>query len=696
MKTHLILFICIFLGSLKPVFSQFEYLSPRPGSTMINVGHNIIIREGTPIETASISKNLFSIVGTKSGVHDFNFRLTEDGKTLLLFPTTPFGYDEEVSVGVSAGIATKGGRVLKDFSFSFKTHREYSPQEQESFRNLKNVLLEQELLNYPVDSSSSAEDVRDITGMFTITENSNPSGGDIFFDAFSSITSTEFTGFHVITNNGDSVFSRELEDPFNFLRQKNGYFGVYNGEKLCHDVLDSNFNVIDRYYPANGYEVNPHEFQLLENGHALMIADETQILDLTVYDPDYSPNASVVGTVIQEFDAQHNLIFEWRSFDHIAVTEALHHNLSYSYIDYIHTNSIEIDDDGHIMASHRHLDQITKINRNTGEFIWRMGGVKNEFTFINEPEPFTYQHDIRRLPNGNVTLYDNGNYHSPPKSSAKEYILNEVNKKATLVWEYSHPSTSPGIKLFYFAMGSAQRLANGNTFINWGWRGNTSNPSMTEVTPNGNIVWELKLSSQNNIIAYRSHKYKWEPCARVTPSKMTVNSITDHSAKLKWSPVANAVEYHVEYKRHNQSVWAEKIVPGSKKVLQLTNLVAGASYDWRIETWCDGQGNEQSGFTPIGRFNTLPAKTALTPRDFHPLTVSIYPNPAHDFIMINTFDQPISQLWLRNVLGEVVANISVEENQELIKLPVNNLRPGYYLLEISSGQYHHIEKVCIE
>ncbi|MBA2406922.1 MAG: aryl-sulfate sulfotransferase, partial [Chitinophagales bacterium] len=471
----LLIFFCIFFATLKPAFSQFEYVSPKPGSTMINVGHNIIIREGNLIDASSIHKNLFTIEGTKSGLHDFNLRLAKDGKTILLTPIINFEYDEEVSVQFSAGITTKEGRVLQDFSFSFKTHREYSSQEREAFKNLKAILQEQELQNYPVDSSES--DVRDFSDMFSITVNSNPAKGDIFFDAFSgSSLPSELTGYHVITNSGDSVFSRELQDPFNFLMQKNGYFGVYNGEKLRYDVLDSNFNVIDKYYPANGYEADPHEFQLLADGHAFIIADEYQILDLTVYDPDYSNHATVMGTVIQEFDSNHDLVFEWRSFDHIAVPEALHTNLSFTYIDYVHTNAIEIDDDGNILASHRHLDQVTKIDRNTGEFIWRMGGVENEFTFINEPEPFTYQHDIRRLQNGNVTLYDNGNYHSPPHSSAKEYILDEVNKTATLVWKYSHPGAQAGTNLYYLAMGSVQRLDNGNTFINWGWRTNTSNP----------------------------------------------------------------------------------------------------------------------------------------------------------------------------------------------------------------------------
>ena len=79
------------------------------------------------------------------------------------------------------------------------------------------------------------------------------------------------------------------------------------------------------------------------------------------------------------------------------------------------------------------MDEITKIDRQTGDIIWRLGGVNNEFTFLNDsldfqhsiPTPFCYQHDIRRLRNGNITIYDNGNYKHPKYSQINgEFISN--------------------------------------------------------------------------------------------------------------------------------------------------------------------------------------------------------------------------------------------------------------------------------
>ncbi len=50
--------------------------------------------------------------------------------------------------------------------------------------------------------------------------------------------------------------------------------------------------------------------------------------------------------------------------------------------------------------------------------MWILGGKLDQFTFINEhasnaPTYFSYQHDVEVLPNGDITLFDNGNQHSP-------------------------------------------------------------------------------------------------------------------------------------------------------------------------------------------------------------------------------------------------------------------------------------------
>jgi Putative metal-binding motif/Arylsulfotransferase (ASST) len=107
------------------------------------------------------------------------------------------------------------------------------------------------------------------------------------------------------------------------------------------------------------------------------------------------------------------------------------------------------------------------------------------------------------LPNGHITVYNNGNFNLPQVSACQEYVLNETTMTATLVWEYQHPDG-----LFAPSMGGCRRLANGNTFINWG---NVLNDSwgarVSEVRPNGFV--DLEYAFPTGLNAYRSYKSEW-------------------------------------------------------------------------------------------------------------------------------------------------------------------------------------------
>jgi Arylsulfotransferase (ASST)/Secretion system C-terminal sorting domain len=99
-------------------------------------------------------------------------------------------------------------------------------------------------------------------------------------------------------------------------------------------------------------------------------------------------------------------------------------------------------------------------------------------------------------------LFDNGNQHTPNYSRAVEYKLDEQNKTADLVWEYRH---NPDI--YNAAMGSVERLPNGNTLIGWGLAGFLGSPAFTEVHPDNSVALEMKLPINQG--SYRVYKFPW-------------------------------------------------------------------------------------------------------------------------------------------------------------------------------------------
>jgi hypothetical protein len=273
-------------------------------------------------------------------------------------------------------------------------------------------------------------------------------------------------------------------------------------------IMDSLQNEVDSVYCINGYTADNHDFLALANGNYVLFAYDQQpyAMDTVVVGGD--PNAIVEGLIIQELDANHNLVFEWKSWDHFHVTDNTYLSpWTSTNLAFIHANAIDIDFDGHFLVSCRGLDEITKIHRTTGEIIWRWGGTQTDITFVND-YPFTHQHSIRSLGNNRYLLYDNGNYSAQYTgagniSRAVEYELDTNLMEATKVWEFVHPDS-----LYTPSIGGVQRLPNGNTLIDFGnlqWLNIGS--IVTEVDTNNQIVFQLEYANGGNL--YRAQKFDW-------------------------------------------------------------------------------------------------------------------------------------------------------------------------------------------
>jgi len=320
--------------------------------------------------------------------------------------------------------------------------------------------------------------------------------------------------FMILDENGFVVYYRQflpLQAPGNFCLQPNGLMSYNMSGK--HYLMDSTFKVVDSVATVNGIQMDGHELQILPNGHYLVLGFEYEIMDLSsvyLFNHNGSPGSAAANVkcgVVQELDANKNLLFEWHCKDHLSVDDADENFLnSPNTVDWTHCNAIDMDDDGNILLSSRHLNEITKINRSDSTVMWRMGGKKNQFTFLNDTQQFKGQHDIRRISNGNVTLFDNGdgNASNPfHEATAKEYTLDETLLTANLAWSYTENNNS-----YSRAMGNVQRLDNGNTLTNYGAPTN-SNILFNVVKSNGQKVFEL--TTPDSLVSYRSFNYPTLP-----------------------------------------------------------------------------------------------------------------------------------------------------------------------------------------
>lgn len=339
----------------------------------------------------------------------------------------------------------------------------------------------------------------------SIQRTTNPAPGYLFGNLAVNHAPGYSNYFAILDNDGSPILLNQTTTLGELAC--NGLFVSAEGKGQSTRFLfkDAAFNVIGTNQAGNGYSADPHVFQLLPNGHALiLIADSTPVIDMSQIVPGGFPAAQLTQAIIQEVDGDGRVVFEWRSLDHVPVTDSYRDLTVANLGDYIRVNALCFDEtDGNLILSCRNTSEIIKISRVTGEVIWRLQGKHNQFSFTNaipgnsDPPSFQAQSHACRLPNGNLMVYDNGYsrdwdpaYSSNrPYSRVVEYVIDEARKSAGLVWQFRH---SPDI--IGYSGGIAERLAGGHTIIHWG-RDSTASPAlaMTEVDVAGRMVCEVAL-----------------------------------------------------------------------------------------------------------------------------------------------------------------------------------------------------------
>ncbi len=506
---HRLLFFCFII-----VFSAFGqdiiYMHPLPDARYVSDKTTILFKTDRPV-SAGQGRHI-NVRGEKSGRHPGKIRVARDRRTVLFIPNHPFAAGEKVLV--SAGFMPD-----KYLEYTFWVAAGSNGPKRLHNADRSRILSK--------TASPIAGTVRTINGvavpsdfpLITAKTSGETAPGRIFF-------ASTFTGLGnylvICENDGTPYWYRRYErtnlGSGDFKVQPSGILTAYLYKPSHYIALDRNFEQIAVYKCGHGYHTDSHECVVLPGGHALLVGEDKRQVDMSKIVSGGNKFASVIGNHVQEVDADGHVYFEWRSWDHFRVQDAVHENLQASSIDYVHLNSIAVDHDGHYIISSRHLSEVSKINKDTGDFIWRFGGVHNQFTLKNTTVPISYQHHVRPVPDkpGHYTIYDNGNHRDPGYTRAVEFKIDAENKTAELVWAYRYtPDRTCRM------MGSVQRLPNGHTFIDW-----STNPPLRacEVTPEGEIVFEIEATGTSS---YRSGRYVWDgqmkvPYLLVEPHKTKV------------------------------------------------------------------------------------------------------------------------------------------------------------------------------
>ncbi|HEV2094537.1 MAG TPA: arylsulfotransferase family protein [Rubrobacter sp.] len=315
----------------------------------------------------------------------------------------------------------------------------------------------------------------------------------------------------ILDDHGDLVWFRPLQNKDEYAMDFKVQY--YRGEPVLswaegmvlaagyglveYVILDGSYQEITRVRAGNDYWGDHHEFLITPQNTALLTIYASTPADLSsVGGPK---DGEVLEGVAQEIDIETGeVLFEWHSLDHVDLDESYKspENPGKPF-EYFHINSIDIDHDGNLLVSAKGTFTVYKIDRGTGEVIWRLGGKKSDFD-MGPGTRTDYQHDARRQPDGTITIFDNG---AAPKvhnqSRGIVLDLDEDKMIAVLVREYFHPD-----KLLANTQGNMQVLANGNVFIGWG-----SQPFFSEFNGDGELLFEASFTGEAE--SYRAFRFPW-------------------------------------------------------------------------------------------------------------------------------------------------------------------------------------------
>ena len=328
------------------------------------------------------------------------------------------------------------------------------------------------------------------------------------------------------------------------------------------DTVDDDVHILSPFNNTDG-----HDQMILPNGDYVLLAYSRGQRDLSFLNaafPDLrngdgdplGTNEAVRDSVFQVRKADGTVEFNWNAWDHMAIEDCPWSSTFPQ--EYGHINSLG-SIDGDIIAGFRHCSKILRIDRDTGDVVWRAGPsiLSREqweagetlqpnrgpapLDFVNDPRGgFSGQHGGRMTVDGNLLVYDNATHCGVPPgvpADAKEltqcetgargveYAIDVPNGELVFQREFRMPGNLQG-----GLAGHAEPLDNGDWVISWSKRRNVRLPNTAVHVDAETDTQKLSMTLQNIVGGsqpYNTRVVMVSPvalAARVEPLEATIVS----------------------------------------------------------------------------------------------------------------------------------------------------------------------------
>ena len=293
----------------------------------------------------------------------------------------------------------------------------------------------------------------------------------------------------------------------NYLIGGDKSFGQYYKYNLFE--LNMTGQIINEYL-VNGYH---HDAKELPNGNLLIFANNINgdVVEDTMYEIERS-----TGAILHTWDL--NSYFNVGNYNN-AGQHVSDVNYGSDTHDWLHTNGMEYDESTNsVLISARHQDAVFSMSLETGNINWILSNPDDLWPEYLEEKLLTPtgdnfewqygQHNISLLPNGDIMMFDNGDYRSKNTdevlpatqgySRAVVYRIDKENMTVSQVWQFGKELGSTPMAAY---VSSSQYLGENHYLIDFGGIVKDSNGNATY-----NIMDGIQGSSQSQIYEVKDGK----------------------------------------------------------------------------------------------------------------------------------------------------------------------------------------------
>ena len=512
-------------GDDEPAVSVY----PGPTTLAAATATGIVVRGAGPGELDGVE-----VTGSRSGGHAGRWREHPDGNGATFVPDEPFAYGERVTVDVGMRIA---GPDENSSSFVVtRLNTAPAPPDDQA----------KEPASQGVQRFASQPGLRP-PGVRVDTASARAHRSKVFVAPKRGATQQ---GPMIVDAAGELVWFRPLrgdEQAFDFHAQRyrgrpvltwwQGKMQLYRGGGVGR-IVGTRYRPVATVRAGNGYVMDAHEMKLTRAGTALVMSYFVVPWDLTKLGG--RRDGLVEDNVVQEIDVETGaVLFEWHTLGAIPLGESYRPapRKRGQIHDPWHLNSIELDRDGDFIVSARHTNALYKIDRETGNVAWRLGGKRSSFE-MGPGTVFRLQHDARVHRNGTLTLFDNVSEKLPARGKRSRGIaieLDEERMTASLVREFEHPDgiLSP-------TQGSLQTLRGGGAFVGWGGL----QPLFTEFDRRGRVVFDARFRAKG-VETYRAYRMPWRARGEGRPRAVASSAGDMTTVRASWNGATQVARWRV-------------------------------------------------------------------------------------------------------------------------------------------------------